>query len=123
MTLWLVEHLGKDVPLHFSAFHPDWKMLDHPPTPHATLSRAREIAMANGLKYVYTGNVHDKSGGSTYCSNCGQLLIGRDWYELSDWHLDKQGRCQQCGEMCAGVFSQHAGSWGARRQPVDMSNY
>jgi pyruvate formate lyase activating enzyme len=123
MTEWLVKNLGEDVPLHFSAFHPDWKMLDHPPTPHATLSRAREIAMANGLKYVYTGNVHDHAGSSTYCSSCGELLIGRDWYELSEWHLDEQGRCAKCGEPCAGVFASHAGNWGAKRQVVDMSNY
>ena len=87
MTRWIAEHLGADVPLHFSAFHPDWKMLHHPPTPPQTLTRAREIAMRNGLHYVYTGNVHDKAGGSTWCPDCGALLIERDWYQLGRWGM------------------------------------
>ena len=85
MTRWIADNLGSDVPLHFSAFHPDWKMLDIPATPATTLSRARDIAMTNGLNFVYTGNVHDQRGGSTYCKSCGELLIGRDWYVLTGW--------------------------------------
>jgi pyruvate formate lyase activating enzyme len=119
-TRWYVEHLGVDVPLHFSAFHPDWKMLDTPPTPPATLTRAREIALANGLHYVYTGNVHDRAGQSTYCHACGALLVERDWYELGAWNL-VDGRCALCGEPCAGVFEERPGTWGSRRLPVRLA--
>jgi len=84
---WVIERLGPDVPLHFSAFHPDWKMLETPPTPPATLRMARRIGKEVGLRYVYTGNVHDPEGQSTYCRGCEALLIGRDWYELTAWHL------------------------------------
>ncbi|HWI53633.1 MAG TPA: AmmeMemoRadiSam system radical SAM enzyme [Symbiobacteriaceae bacterium] len=105
MTRWVVKELGPDVPMHFTAFHPDWKMTDKGPTPRSTLVRAREIAMSNGVRYAYTGNVHDRAGSSTYCHNCGQVLIGRDWFELSDWHLTEDGRCQRCGTPCSGVFA------------------
>ncbi|MBI5039722.1 MAG: AmmeMemoRadiSam system radical SAM enzyme [Gammaproteobacteria bacterium] len=121
LSKWVVEHLGPDVPLHFSAFHPDWKMLDVPPTPPATLTRAREIALANGVRYAYTGNVHDAKGESTYCHKCGGLLIGRDWYVLSDWNLTADGRCKACGTPLAGVFEAQPGQWGARRQVVHMT--
>jgi pyruvate formate lyase activating enzyme len=119
-TRWVAERLGTDVPLHFTAFHPDWKMLDRPHTTPATLSRAREIALANGLRYVYTGNVHDRAGQSTYCHGCGALVIERDWYALGAWNLDA-GRCGTCGERCAGVFEERPGTWGARRLPVVMT--
>jgi pyruvate formate lyase activating enzyme len=108
------------VPLHFTAFHPDWKMLDHAPTPPATLTRARDIARRHGLRYVYTGNVHDPEGGGTYCHQCGQQLIGRDWYVLGVWNLDAEGRCNRCGTPLAGVFEARPGHGGARRQPVQM---
>ncbi|UCE89101.1 MAG: AmmeMemoRadiSam system radical SAM enzyme, partial [Pseudomonadota bacterium] len=111
------------VPIHFSAFHPDWKMLDKPPTPAATLSRARRIAMKNGVQYAYTGNVHDPEGGSTWCHNCGTKLIGRDWYILSDWHLSDDGCCKSCGTQCAGIFEGAPGNWGARRLPVRLKEY
>jgi pyruvate formate lyase activating enzyme len=120
MTRWVVERLGPDVPMHFTAFHPDWKMLDRPPTPKRTLTRAREIALGNGIRYAYTGNVHDVHGQSTRCSGCGHLLIERDWYELGRWGLDPDGRCERCGEPCAGVFEEHPGRWGARRLPVRL---
>ncbi len=123
MTAWVVENLGPDVPMHFTAFHPDWKMMDHPPTPPPTLSRARRIAVDNGVRYAYTGNVHDREGQSTYCHNCGQLLIGRDWYVLSDWNLTPDGACTACGERCAGVFEARPGNWGARRLPVRLRDY
>jgi pyruvate formate lyase activating enzyme len=119
-TRWYAEHLGPSVPLHFSAFHPDWKMMDRPPTPPATLTRAREIALRNGLRYVYTGNVHDPAGQSTYCHACGALLVERDWYELGAWNL-VDGRCGSCGEPCAGVFEERPGTWGSRRLPVRMA--
>ncbi len=100
MTRWIVDKLGPDVPLHFTAFHPDWKMLDKPRTPPATLARARTIARANGLHYVYTGNVHDPSARARYCSGCSKRVIERDWYELGEWQLDAHGRCLQCGAQC-----------------------
>jgi len=120
MTQWVVENLGPDVPMHFSAFHPDWKMLDKPPTPLSSLLMARNIALKNGVRYAYVGNVHDKSADSTYCHNCGKLLIGRDWYVLSEWNLDAAGCCRFCGERCAGVFQENPGTWGAKRQSIKM---
>ena len=119
-TRWFAERLGGDVPLHFTAFHPDWKLRDRPDTPAATLTRAREIALANGLRYVYTGNVHDPAGQSTYCHACGALLVERDWYELGAWNLE-DGRCASCGEPCAGVFEERPGTWGSRRLPVRLA--
>ncbi len=119
MTTWLLEHCGPDVPLHFSAFHPDWKMLDTPATPAATLTRARRIALANGLRYVYTGNVHDPDGDTTFCPGCGASLIERDWYEILEYRLD-HGRCEKCGTTIAGVFGADAGTWGRRRMPVRL---
>ncbi|MGA7801787.1 MAG: AmmeMemoRadiSam system radical SAM enzyme, partial [Gammaproteobacteria bacterium] len=113
MTRWVVEHLGPDVPMHFTAFHPDWKMQDRPATPASTLHRARRIAMDNGVRYAYTGNVHDEAGGSTYCHHCGTTLIGRDWYVLSDWNLTADGKCNACGTPLAGVFEARPGDWGA----------
>ena len=123
MTAWVVEKLGPDVPMHFSAFHPDWKMQDVPPTPKETLIRAREIAINNGVRYAYTGNVHNAAGDSTWCHQCGELLIGRDWYVLSDWNLTADGKCAACGTPCAGVFEARPGNWGAKQQPVRLSDF
>jgi len=123
MTKWILAELGADVPLHFSAFHPDFKMIDKPRTPPETLSRARAIAMANGLRYVYTGNVHDSAGGSTYCPECGARVIGRDWYVMTGWALDRQGRCVACGTPVAGRFEPKPGNWGAKRQPVRLADW
>lgn len=120
MTTWVARELGRNVPLHFTAFHPDYKMMDKPPTPEATLVRARNIGIGNGLHYVYTGNVHDENGGSTYCAGCGKRVIGRDWYVITDWRLDDQGRCLDCGHRCDGVFDGPPGTWGAKRQPVNL---
>jgi pyruvate formate lyase activating enzyme len=119
LTRWVTARLGPDVPVHFIAFHPDWKLRDRPPTSPATLTRARRIAMANGLRYVYTGNVHDPAGQSTYCHACGAVLVERSWYDLGAWGLD-EGRCAVCGEACAGVFEARPGTWGSRRLPVRM---
>ncbi len=121
MTQWIMSRLGPDVPLHFTAFHPDWKMLDKSRTPVATLTRARDIAIRNGLHYVYTGNVHDRVGSSTYCTQCGACVIERDWYELGDWRLDAQGRCLNCNTRVPGVFAGAPGTWGARRLPVRLT--
>ncbi len=123
MTRWVVDRLGPDVPMHFSAFHPDWKMLDKPATQAATLMRARRIARQNGVRHAYTGNVHDREGGSTWCHSCGALLIERDWYVLGAWKLTDDGRCGACGAACAGVFDGPAGDWGAKRQPVRLADF
>ena len=123
MTQWILDNLGADVPIHFTAFHPDWKMMDKPPTPAATLTRARQIAVDAGLHYVYTGNVHDQSGGSTYCRDCGKTLIGRDWYVLNEWNLTTDGCCRYCNTRCVGHFEPTPGSWGSRRLPVRLSDY
>ena len=122
MAQWVVENLGPDVPVHFTAFHPDWKMQDLPPTPASTLTRARKIAVENGVHYAYTGNVHDEDGESTYCHQCGNKLISRDWYVLGEWNLDDQGCCNQCGSKLAGVIESCPGDWGARRMPVRLSS-
>ena len=118
LTSWVMDNLGSDVPIHFSAFHPDWTMRDKPRTPAATLARARRIAMENGLRYAYTGNVHDRAGDTTLCPGCGAAVIERDWYRLLGWQLDAQGCCSTCGESVPGVFEEHPGSWGSRRQPL-----
>ncbi|MDT8451534.1 MAG: AmmeMemoRadiSam system radical SAM enzyme [Gammaproteobacteria bacterium] len=123
MTRWVVEKVGPDVPMHFTAFHPDYKMMDVSSTPLATLKRAREIAMKNGVRYAYTGNVHDSEGESTYCHSCGTRVIERDWYELGEWNLDADGCCTKCGSRCAGVFESGHGYWGSKRQPVRLSDY
>ena len=123
MTRWVVSQLGPDVPMHFTAFHPDWKMLDRPPTPPETLSRAREIARRNGVRHAYTGNVHDTEGDTTRCHQCDAVLIRRDWYNLKRWNLAPDGSCPECGTACAGRFAEQPGSWGARRQPVRLADY
>jgi len=123
MTQWVVEKLGPDVPMHFTAFHPDYKMLDKPHTPPATLTKARAIAVKNGVRYAYTGNVHDERGGSTYCHGCGRKVVGRNWYVLTNWNLTEDGRCRFCATACAGVFDGPPGSWGPRRLPVRLAQY
>lgn len=123
MTRWVVDKLGHDVPIHFTAFHPDWKMTDRPHTPPQTLSRARRIAQQNGIHYAYTGNVHDEDGESTYCPACGEKLIGRDWYVMTDWRLREDASCSNCGLPIAGVFEPRPGAWGAKRQPVTLAEY
>jgi pyruvate formate lyase activating enzyme len=120
---WIARELGPDVPWHFTAFHPDYKMLDRGHTPLDSLLRARGIATSYGLRYVYTGNVRDQQSGSTWCHACGEKLIGRDGYTLSDWNLDDQGRCRRCQMPCAGVFEESPGTWGARRMPVRLSDF
>jgi pyruvate formate lyase activating enzyme len=116
---WFVANLGPDVPWHFTAFHPDYKMLDKPRTPPATLTKARTIARARGLRYVYVGNVRDPDGGSTWCPGCGRRLIERDGYELGEWQL-KKNCCVGCGFEIAGHFAEHPGRWGNRRVPVHL---
>ena len=118
MCRWIAEELGKDVPLHFTAFHPDWKLDDLPSTPPATLTRARRIAIDQGLRYVYTGNVHDTDGGTTTCPQCSTALIVRDWHRILAYRVDASGCCPQCGEPIDGRFERFAGQFGPRRIPV-----
>ena len=119
-SVWVMDHLGPDVPLHFTAFHPDWKLMEAQPTPPQTLRMARRIAMNAGVNYVYTGNVRDPAGQATHCHACGAVLIGRDWYDITAWQLSSDGRCARCGTRCHGVFEALAGQWGPRRQPVRL---
>ncbi|MGZ4677465.1 MAG: AmmeMemoRadiSam system radical SAM enzyme [Acidimicrobiia bacterium] len=121
MTRWVVEHLGPDVPMHFTAFHPDFRMLDVPATPPATLTRARAIAQANGVHHAYTGNVRDAAGAATSCTGCGAVVIGRDGYDLTTYALTDTGACVQCGTQLAGRFDGPAGRWGSRRLPVRLA--
>ena len=123
MTSWIVERLGPDVPIHFTAFHPDYKMLDTPPTPPATLTRAREIALANGIRHAYTGNVFDSEGQSTYCHSCGTRVIERDWYRLGEYLVTEDGRCGECAAEVPGVFAARPGAWGPRRLPVRLAHF
>ena len=121
MSEWIASELGSDVPLHFSAFHPDWKMRDKPRTSLQTLQRARSIAIMNGLQYVYTGNVHDREGDTTYCDQCGEELIVRDWYQIKAWSLEENGVCPNCKTVCAGIFEATPGNWGSKRAPVRLN--
>jgi pyruvate formate lyase activating enzyme len=118
LTKWFARELGPDVPLHFTAFHPDYKMLDIPRTPPETLRRARQIGLEAGLRYVYTGNVHDSDGDTTYCPSCHAKCIVRDWYQILAYRVDAAGRCQKCGTKLAGRFAPERESFGARRIPV-----
>jgi pyruvate formate lyase activating enzyme len=118
---WVVEHLGPDVPLHFSAFHPDFKLRDVPRTPPQTLARARRIAAGRGLRFVYTGNVHDVEGQTTCCPGCGGDVIVRDWYVVERYQLSDTGGCQ-CGYQLPGHFDGPVGTWGSRRLPVRIED-
>ncbi len=117
---WIRQNLGPDVPLHFTAFHPDWKMNDVGATPPATLTRARQVARLAGLNYVYTGNVHDETGGSTYCPACENTVIVRDWYQIKGYHLRDDGACASCGVRIAGRFQKFTKPFGPRRIPVRL---
>ena len=123
MSHWIADELGPDVPLHFSAFHPDYKMTHIPPTPAETLTRARGIALSAGLHYVYTGNVHDRSGGSTFCPSCKVALIVRDWYQIEDYRLTPEGECPDCGTRIPGHFEAFSQAFGNRRIPVEIPHH
>jgi len=118
---WIAANLGRDVPLHFTAFHPDWKMMDVEHTPPATLTRARAIALRHGLRYVYTGNVHDEEGGTTSCPSCEQPLIVRDWYDIRAYRVTPQGACTHCGAQLPGRYQKFGKPFGPRRIPVRIS--
>jgi pyruvate formate lyase activating enzyme len=121
MSEWIARELGIDVPLHFTAFHPDWKLDDKPATPAATLTRARRLALAAGLKHVYTGNVHDSAGGTTQCTGCGGTLIIRDWHDIRSYRLGNDGRCPDCGTALVGRFEKFERAFGGRRIPVRIA--
>jgi pyruvate formate lyase activating enzyme len=125
LSAWVAKELGPDVPLHFSAFHPDWKMDDIPPTPAASLSQARRIALDAGLHYVFTGNVHDSEGGTTFCPQCKAALIVRDWYDIRRYDLSPEGHCPHCQAAIAGRFGKVLGrdgrAFGPNRIPVRLS--
>jgi pyruvate formate lyase activating enzyme len=121
MCKWIVRELGTDVPLHFTAFHPDYKMTDLPHTPTATLVHAREIGLKEGIRYVYTGNVHDRTGGTTFCPACAKPVIVRDWHDIEQYALTPDGRCRNCTAPLPGRFERYDGSWGRRRMPVRVS--
>ena len=123
LTAWVAKELKADTPLHFTAFHPDYRMLDTAPTPLATLQRARAIAVKNGLHHVYIGNVHDSAREATLCPTCGSRCIGRDRYRITQYNLDAAGACRSCGTKMAGVFDERPGEWGARRLPVEIGRY
>jgi pyruvate formate lyase activating enzyme len=120
---WVDGSLGPQVPLHFSAFHPSFKLHSHPPTPAETLRRARRIARESGLHHVYTGNVHDREGDTTFCHSCGTALIVRDWYTLLAWNVTPDARCPRCTTALPGVFDGPPGTWGARRRPIRLADY
>jgi len=122
-TKWIARELKRDVPLHFTAFHPDYRMLDVQPTPGATLQRARAVALSNGLHHVYIGNVQDPARQATLCPTCGLRLIGRDGYRITTYELDAAGACKGCGTKMPGVFAEKPGNWGARRLPVEIGRY
>jgi AmmeMemoRadiSam system radical SAM enzyme/AmmeMemoRadiSam system protein B/AmmeMemoRadiSam system protein A len=122
MCDWILGHCGDEVPLHFTAFHPDFRMRDRPNTPHSTLLEAYDVARRAGLKYVYTGNVDDLAHQSTYCPHCRKLLIERNWYDLGAYHL-RGNRCGHCGGQIVGRFEQRPGTWGRKRLPVDIARF
>jgi len=122
-TKWVACELGCEVPLHFTAFHPDYHMLETAPTPALTLQRARAIAIRNGLRHVYVGNVHDPARQATLCPACGARAIARDGYTITSYGLDASGACSSCGTRMAGVFAEKPGAWGSRRLAVDIERY
>lgn len=121
LSQWIKTNLGADVPLHFSAFHPDHKLSDIPATPVATLKRARQIALKQGLNYVYTGNIIDVEGDSTYCPKCHEAVIIRDWYKIIKYKLTTDAQCPNCGTKIAGHFDAQAQNFGAKRIPIKIN--
>ena len=120
LSAWVMDELGPEVPLHFTAFHPDWKMRDKVKTPPQTLLRACRIAKEAGIRYVYSGNIHHPPSQTTHCHACGAPVIVRDWHLIQGWGLDDKGACRKCGTACAGIFDGPPGSWGRKRQPLTL---
>ena len=122
MSDWILKHVGDSVPVRFTAFHPDFRMRELPPTPPETLIAARETAIGVGLKYVYVGNIHDVARQSTYCPACKSMVIERDWYALGAYRI-QGNRCASCGQEIAGHFDSQPGDWGRKRQPVRIADF
>jgi AmmeMemoRadiSam system radical SAM enzyme/AmmeMemoRadiSam system protein B/AmmeMemoRadiSam system protein A len=122
MCDWVVSELGPDIPMHFSAFHPAFRLQDRPATPPSTLRAAYDIAREAGVNHVYLGNVHEPVRQSTYCPSCGEMVIHRDGYILSDYRM-RGDRCEACGKQIAGRFADQPGRWGSRRQPVRIARF
>ncbi len=120
---WVIDNLGNDVPIHFSAFHPDFKMTDKNKTPMNTLLRAYKIAKDAGVNHVYCGNIHHQESDTTYCPNCNEILIARDWYEINKYNLGQDGHCQNCNSKIAGRFTDSNGNWGRKRRRIDMTAF
>jgi pyruvate formate lyase activating enzyme len=120
---WIVRELGRDVPLFFTAFHPAFRLLDRPPTPPESCRHARQIGLERGLRYVYTGNIDDHFGQTTWCPGCGAAAIERRGHALGAYGLDPGGHCKTCGTHIAGVFDDGPGHWGGRRQPVRVTSF
>ena len=123
LSRWVLRELGPDIPIHFSAFHPDHKMPDVPPTPLSTLVKARHIAMQEGLHYAYTGNVHHQEGDTTRCPTCHTVLVERDWYQINQYHLPGSAQCPGCATTIAGRFAEKAGDFVPRRIPVSIARF
>ncbi len=121
LTRWVYDNLGPDIPIHFSAFHPDFKMLDKPKTPPETVQRAREIALKNGLNYAYVGNIYDEAGDSTYCPGCKKKVLSRNWYKLGDCALTNTGECMYCGYQLSGRFAPPPKAFGRQRIPIRIA--
>ena len=121
LSQWVMRELGPDVPLHFTAFHPDHKMRDTGATPAATVKHARRIAIDEGLHYVYTGNIHDAEGGATYCPGCAEKVIARDWHDVGAVRINAAARCAHCGTHIAGRFGAFHKPLGRRRIPVAIA--
>ncbi|HEY2732756.1 MAG TPA: AmmeMemoRadiSam system radical SAM enzyme, partial [Polyangiales bacterium] len=121
LSEWFVEQLGPDTPLHFSAFHPAFKLRDLPPTPPQTVRRARERAKATGIRHVYTGNIRDAAGQASYCAGCGAICIARDGYRVSGFEMDDRAACKRCGTRLPGHFEGSPGQFGSRSIPLTIA--
>ena len=124
LSQWMQRELGPDVPLHFTAFHPDFKLTDRPATPPETVMRARRIAIDQGLRYVYTGNIHDAAGGTTHCPRCATAVVVRDWHHINAYRLQSGAQCPKCDFPISGRFERHdAGftQFGRQRIPVSFA--
>jgi len=120
MSEWIVKTLGRDVPLHLTAFFPTHQMPNHPPTPPERLIWARKIALRSGIRHVYTGNIEDPRGQSTYCHACKKVLIIRNRFEITGWDFKGKSRCKTCGAVCAGIFEERPGTWGSKRCQIQL---
>jgi len=118
LSEWIAKNLSPDIPLHLSAFHPDHKMRDTPKTSPVALKRARDIALRSGLRFVYTANIHDIEGDTTFCPNCHKAVIVRDWHTIKTYDLDDTGHCVHCRNLLPGHYQTQVGQWERSYKPV-----